>query len=97
MLVIKNRPSIPMKEEGGIRMPKKKKELTDKEYKMVQHNELAKHYLFSCMSTDKFSKVMACETTKQIWDQLELTYEGINRVKDATINLLLSEYEIFTM
>ena len=49
------------------------------------------------MSTDEFSKVMSCETAKQIWDQLELTYEGTNKVKDAKINLLTSEYESFSM
>ena len=47
------------------------------------------------MSTVEFSKIMSCETAKQIWDQLELMYEGTNKVKDAKINLLTFEYESF--
>ena len=58
---------------------------------------MSKHYLFNYMSTDEFTKVMSCEMAKQIWDQLELTYEGTNKVKDAKINILLSEYESFSM
>ena len=49
------------------------------------------------MSTDEFSKVMLCEMAEKIWDQLELTYEGTNKVKDAKINLLTFEYESFSM
>ena len=94
-MVILNGPIMPMKEEGGAKVPKKFEEFTDDDCKMVQHNKLAKHYLFNCMSTDEFSKVMSYETAKQIWDQVELTYEGTNKVKDAKINLLLSEYESF--
>ena len=96
-MVILNRPIIHIKEEGGVEVPKKFEEFTDDDCKMVQHNKLAKHYLFNCMSTDEFSKVMSYETAKQIWDQVELTYEGTNKVKDAKINLLLSEYKSFSM
>ena len=49
------------------------------------------------MSINEFSNVMACEKTKQIWDQLEPTYEGTNRVKNARIDLLLYKYESFSM
>ena len=63
-----NGPCVPMKKEPSARVPKKEEELTEEECKMVQHNELAKHYLFNCMSTDEFSKAMARETAKQIWD-----------------------------
>ena len=96
-MVITNWPIVPMKEENGTKVPKKFEEYTDDDCKIVQHNELAKYYLFNCMSTDEFSKVMSCETAKQIWGQLELTYEGTNKVKDAKINLLTSVYESFSM
>ena len=67
-MVITNRPIIPTKEENSAKVPKKFEEYTDDDCKIVQHNELAKHYLFNCMSTDEFSKVMSCETAQQIWD-----------------------------
>ena len=41
------------------------------------------------MPTNEFSNVMTYEKDKQIWDQLEPTYEGNNKVKNARIDLLL--------
>ncbi|GAV69042.1 UBN2 domain-containing protein [Cephalotus follicularis] len=32
-----------------------------------------------------------------MWDRLEVTYEGTNQVKDAKINMLVREYEMFSM
>ncbi|GAV77489.1 UBN2 domain-containing protein [Cephalotus follicularis] len=32
-----------------------------------------------------------------MWDRLEVTYEGTNQVKEAKINMLVHEYEMFTM
>ncbi|GAV73762.1 UBN2 domain-containing protein [Cephalotus follicularis] len=32
-----------------------------------------------------------------MWDRLEVTYEGINQVKDTKISMLVHEYELFQM
>ena len=32
---------------------------------------------------------------KEIWDKLEVTYEGTSRVKESKINLLVTQYEVF--
>ena len=45
-MVSVNRPTIPMKEEGDVKMPKRYEELNGEECKLIQYNELAKHYLF---------------------------------------------------
>ena len=38
-----------------------------------------------------------CSTAKEIWDKLEVTYEGTSRVKESKINLLVTQYEVFKM
>ena len=38
-----NGPTIPIKEEGDLKMLKRYEELNGE---LIQHNELAKHYLF---------------------------------------------------
>ena len=38
-----------------------------------------------------------CSTAKEIWDKLEVTYEGTSRVKESQINLLITQYEVFKM
>ncbi|XP_070020514.1 uncharacterized protein [Nicotiana sylvestris] len=42
-------------------------------------------------------KISSCETTKEMWDRLEVTYKGTNKVKETRINLLVREYELFQM
>ncbi|GAV66374.1 UBN2 domain-containing protein, partial [Cephalotus follicularis] len=34
---------------------------------------------------------------KEMWDRLEVTYEGTNQVKEAKVSMLVHEYEMFTM
>ncbi|GAV69122.1 UBN2 domain-containing protein, partial [Cephalotus follicularis] len=36
-------------------------------------------------------------SAKQMWDRLEVTYEGTNQVKDAKISMLVHDYELFSM
>ena len=38
-----------------------------------------------------------CSTAKEIWDKLEVTYEGTSRVKESKINLLVTQYKVFNM
>lgn len=39
-------------------------------------------------------KISSCETTKEIWDKLEVTNKGTDEVKETMINLL-THYELF--
>ena len=34
---------------------------------------------------------------KEIWDKLEMTYEGTTKVKEVQISSLVNEYELFKM
>lgn len=36
-------------------------------------------------------------TTKEMWDKLAVTYEGISKVKKTRISVLINEYELFKM
>ena len=38
-----------------------------------------------------------CSTAKEIWDKLEVTYEGTFKVKKTKINLFVTQYEMFRM
>lgn len=38
-----------------------------------------------------------CESTKEIWDVLEVTHESTNEVKRVRNNNLIQEYEMFKM
>ncbi|GAV77380.1 UBN2 domain-containing protein, partial [Cephalotus follicularis] len=49
------------------------------------------------INSNEFNRVSSCVSAKDIWDRLEVTYEGTNKVKEARINMLVQENEIFTM
>ena len=40
-MVSVNRPTIPIKEEGDVKMPKRYEELNGEECKLIQHNEIS--------------------------------------------------------
>lgn len=46
---------------------------------------------------DEFLWVPNWKTAKQIWDTLEVTYEGTEEVKRSKLNSLSQEYKLFKM
>ena len=42
-------------------------------------------------------KIVSCESAKDIWNTLYITYEGTDWAKETQINLLLGQYESFKM
>jgi len=46
---------------------------------------------------DEFFRVSQCKSAKEMWDVLEVTYEGTNEVKRARKHALIQEYEFLKM
>ncbi|GAV76187.1 LOW QUALITY PROTEIN: DUF4219 domain-containing protein/UBN2 domain-containing protein, partial [Cephalotus follicularis] len=69
---------------------------TDVDRKKVQLNPKAKRVIICALNSNEFN-VSSCATAKEMWDRLEVTYEGTNQVKDDKINMLVREYEMFPM
>ncbi|KAK8313744.1 hypothetical protein V6Z12_D01G130200 [Gossypium hirsutum] len=53
------------------------------------------HTLFCALGPNEYNRVSLSDNTKEIWDKLEVTYEGISRVKESKISLLTLDYELF--
>ncbi|XP_070031686.1 uncharacterized protein [Nicotiana tomentosiformis] len=68
---------------------------TDEQDAVVTVNAKAKNLLYNAISGEEYEKISSCETAKEMWDKLEVTYEGANKVKETRINLLVREYELF--
>ncbi|GJU06013.1 hypothetical protein Tco_1122443 [Tanacetum coccineum] len=45
----------------------------------------------------KYERIFMCKTAKEIWDNLLITYQGNSQVKDNKIDLLVQQYEQFTI
>lgn len=50
--------------------------------------------LLCAVSGEEYDKISTYETAKEMWDKLEVTYEGTTKVKKAKINALVNEYEL---
>jgi len=49
------------------------------------------------MTSTEFDRFSSCTSAKEIWDGLELAYEGTSIVKKNRIDLLIQKYELFSM
>ncbi|XP_075076346.1 uncharacterized protein LOC142163001 [Nicotiana tabacum] len=70
---------------------------TDEKMAVVQVNNKARNLFYNAISCEEYEKISSCDTTKEMWDKLEVTYEGTNKVKETHINMLVHDYELFQM
>ncbi|WCJ29337.1 hypothetical protein M5689_010978 [Euphorbia peplus] len=61
----------------------------------LQTNASIINMMHCALTTTEYNKVSACETAKEVWDKLEITYEGIGKVKQLKINQHMRNYELF--
>src|SRR5262249_20043690 len=70
---------------------------TKAEKEKVQLNEVVMNILYCGLNESDFSRICTCSSAKEIWDNLENTYEGSTRMKDTKISVLCGEFENFKM
>ncbi|GAV58409.1 zf-CCHC domain-containing protein/DUF4219 domain-containing protein/UBN2 domain-containing protein [Cephalotus follicularis] len=95
--IIVNGPRMPTRTIEGVVSPKPENEYNDNEFRMLQLNSKAKHVLFCVVGPNEFNWISSCDSDKEMWDLLEVTYEGTNQVKESKISMLVHEYELFMM
>ncbi|GAV72804.1 zf-CCHC domain-containing protein/DUF4219 domain-containing protein/UBN2 domain-containing protein, partial [Cephalotus follicularis] len=83
--IIVNGPRMPTRTIEGVVSPKPENEYNDNDFRMLQLNSKAKHVLFCAVGPNEFNRISSCDSAKEMWDLLEVTYEGTN------------QYELFVM
>ncbi|VFQ98076.1 unnamed protein product [Cuscuta campestris] len=96
-LVIKNGEEISMKKVGEKLVPKTEDEFDAEDIKKVENYAKAINMLYCAVNPDDYHKISCCTTAKEMWDKLEVTYEGTDQVREAKIDFLTQEYEMFRM
>ncbi|VFQ68289.1 unnamed protein product [Cuscuta campestris] len=96
-MVIKYGDTSPYKIVDGVRVPKLESEYDETDKKNVMQNSKAINYLYCAVNPDDYRKILRWKTANEMWNKLEVTYEGTTQVKDAKVDLLLHEYELFSM
>ncbi|XP_052116680.1 uncharacterized protein LOC127746708 [Arachis duranensis] len=103
--VIENGNHIPTKttsaKEEGVsvlkQVPKGEDEYSDDDWKKVAMNDKAINFIHCALNEHDYMKISTCETTKEIWDKLQITYEGTDHVKESKVFMLVHEWENFKM
>jgi len=82
---------------GDILIPKPEAEWTDTDFAIMELNTKA-HYTLRCaLSNNEYNKICRLKTTKEIWDSLNINYEGTKDVQLRKIVTLTRHYESFPM
>ena len=55
------------------------------------------HILYCGLDANEYNRICACESAKEIWDKLVVTYEGTSQVRETKINMFVHQYELFKM
>ncbi|GAV65295.1 DUF4219 domain-containing protein/UBN2 domain-containing protein [Cephalotus follicularis] len=90
-----NLPTI--RSKNGDVLPKPRNTYNDNDRRRIQLNAKAKHIIICAINSSEFNRVSSCNSAKEMWDRLEVTYECTNQVKDAKISMLVHDYELFSM
>ncbi|GJT69913.1 hypothetical protein Tco_1029199 [Tanacetum coccineum] len=68
----------------------------DLKKKLAKNNE-AKMVLYNALPKKEYERTFMCKTAKDIWQSLLITHQGNSQVKDNKIDLLVQQYEQFTI
>ncbi|VFQ76168.1 unnamed protein product [Cuscuta campestris] len=82
--IIKNGEEVPMKKVGETTVPKTEDEYDAQDIKKIENNAKAINILYCAVNLDDYRKISCCSTTKDMWDKLEITYEGGQRKRSCT-------------
>ena len=63
----------------------------------MQANAKVKLIIVCGLDSKEYNRISNCDSTKEIWDKLEVTYEGTNQMKESRIDMLVHSYELFKM
>ncbi|GJZ98172.1 zf-CCHC domain-containing protein [Tanacetum coccineum] len=59
--------------------------------------KLAKMVLYNALPKKEYERIFMCKIAKDIWQLLLITHQGNSQVKDSKIDLLIQQYEQFTI
>ena len=90
-------PYVPMQVVKYEEVAKQRSEWSESEKKKAQYDLVAKNIITSSLIMDEFFRISQCSSTKEMWEVLEVTHEGIEDMKRSRKHSLIQEYELFRM
>ncbi|VFQ94186.1 unnamed protein product, partial [Cuscuta campestris] len=69
-----------MKKVGETTVPKTEDEFDAEDIKKIENYAKAINMLYCTVNPDDYRKISCCTTAKEMWDKLEVTYEGTDQI-----------------
>ena len=82
---------------NGFEPPVDPKNPTLEEMRIIHLSGRATNVLLSALDGDEYNRVIGVDVTKQIWDTLHLTHEGVDKVRKGRIDLLMAKLNRFVI
>ena len=97
--IVNNGPyTVPkVKNDKGEMIDKPKDQYTSADWEKLTKNSRAKYILYCGLDANEYNRISACDTAKQIWNKLIVTYEGTSQVRETKMNMFIHQYELFKM
>jgi len=80
--IITEGPYVPMITVDGKTVKKTEEQYTQEGFARLSKNCKAMHILYVGLDA-KYNYIFACESAKEIWDKLVVTYEGTSQVRET--------------
>ncbi|GAB2265945.1 hypothetical protein Dimus_037855 [Dionaea muscipula] len=88
---------IDVVEKEGKKESKSKVELTSDDLKKLEKNVKAIRLFYCALGPDEYNRISEKTTAKEIWDALKVAHEGTSQVKKSQVDLLVRQFELFSM
>ncbi|XP_070049426.1 uncharacterized protein [Nicotiana tomentosiformis] len=96
--IVNQSPLIPTKQNAQSEtVPKDPSEFVAADFRKMKKNAKAKKILICVLGHDEYNRIFVCSNAKQIWDALQTAHEGTYQVKRSRIELLMRNYELFSL
>ena len=86
---------LKIENDKGEIIDKPKDQYTSADWGKLTKNSRPKHILYCGLDANEYNQISACDTTKQIWNRLIVTYEGTSQVRQTKMNMFIHQYELF--
>ena len=94
--VVCDGPFMPMtKNEVGKYIPKPSQEWNKFKKRKVSLNFKSMNVLFCALDKKEFHRVSNYKSAHEIWNKIEVVYEGTNQVKESKISRYTRQYKLF--
>ena len=75
-------------------IPKLGNEWDKNDVKLIELNYKAISCLYCALEPNEFDRILSCNSTKEIWDKLEATYEGSSQVEESKMSMVVHGHKL---